>query len=349
MTTTPEVNHDTIPTPPQKQQSKSRAWTTLFLFIAVGSAAYAVYVVTQCQQGTTTQLQRVMAKLDMINTQQERTTKQLDSTIHQVKMNQEQLTLLDKQMHTRLQQQAYQADDWMLLKARYFLELAQTNAYWTDNMSATSALLSQADTLLENAHEQRLLDVRREIAEEKVRVDAVEKVDTSGIVSQLDAAQQLTQHLLIHQVLALPNDTGPITTPVSKTPPPWRERVKASLESLEKLVVVRRVNEDVQPLMTPAYIALLRESIQLMLQEAQLAVLQRNEALYQLVLKQAINKVTQSFDRHDPSTEALLKQLKSLTQATIVQKKLEIGRALALLNQVIDSKPEAGSVMEKSS
>lgn len=349
MTTTLEINQDTAPTPPQKKPSTSRVWTTLLLFIAVGSAAYAVYLAMQCRQGISQQLHGVMTKLDVISAQQTLTTKQLDSTIHQVRMNQEQLTLVDKQMHTRLQQQTYQADDWALLKARYFLELAQMNAYWTDNLSATSALLSQADTLLENAHEQRLLDVRRAIAEEKVQVGAVEKIDESGILSQLDAAQQLTQQLLIHQVLALPDDKTRIATPVSKTSPSWRERLQSSLASLEKLVVVRRVNEDVQPLMTPAYIALLRESVQLMLQEAQLAVLQRNEGLYQLVLKQAINKVTQSFDCHDPSTEALLKQLKSLTQTTIVQKKLDIGRALVLLNQVIDSKPDAGSVMEKSS
>lgn len=348
MTTTPEISQDTAPTKPQKQPSKLRVWTILFLFIAVGCAAYAVYVVTQCRQESTLQLQRVMAKLAAINAQQTDTTKRLDSTIHQVSMNQEQLTLLDKQMHTRLQQQAYQADDWVLLKARYFLELAQINAYWTDNMSATSALLGQADTLLENAHEQRLFDVRREIAEAKARVDAVEKIDVAGILSQLDAAQQLTQHLLIHQVLALPNDKSAVT-PASEAPSSWRERLKTSLASLEKLVVVRRVNEDVQPLMTPAYVALLRESIQLMLQEAQLAVLQRDEALYQLVLKQAINKVTQSFDLHAPTTEALLKQLKALTQAILVQKKLDIGRALVLLNQVIDSKPEAESVVEKSS
>ncbi len=348
MTTTPEISQDKAPTKPQKQPSQPRGWTILLLIIAVGCTAYAAYVVTQCRQGTTQQLQGMMAKLSAINAQQTDTVTRLDSTRHQVSMNQDQLTLLDKQMHTQLQQQAYRADDWALLKARYFLELAQANAYWTDNMPATSALLGQADTVLENAHEQRLFDVRREIAEEKARVDAVEKIDTTGILSQLDAAQQLTQHLLIHQVLVLPNDKSAIT-PQPEQSSSWRERLKTSLELLEKLVVVRRVNEDVKPLMTPAYVALLRESIQLMLQEAQLAVLQRDEALYQLALKQAINKVTQLFDRHDSTTEALLKQLKALTQTTLLHEKVEIGRALVLLNQVIDSKPEAGSVVEKSS
>ena len=348
MTTTPEVSQETISTKRPEHPPKRHVWIILVLFIAIGSAAYAAYVANQWRQGTTQQLQQVLAKIALMNAQQIQITRQLDSTIHHVSENQERLNVLDKQVHTRLQQQRYQADDWALLKARYFLEMAQINAYWTDNAESTTALLSQADTLLENAHEQRLIDVRRVIAEEKAQVAAVEKSDVVGVLSQLDAAQKLTNDLRVHQVLTL-MEAQQTPSPASKTSSRWRDRFKTSLTALEKLVVVRRVEEDVQPLMTPAFVALLRESIQLMLQEAQLAVMQGNEALYQLVLKQAINKVTQSFDQQDATTKALLKQLKTLTQLSLVQKKVDIGQALLLLNQVIDSKPEVSLTTGKSS
>lgn len=348
MTTTHEVNQDAVSTKHQEQPPKRYVGISLLLLITVGCIASAVYFVSQWRQATTQQLQLVLAKVAAINAQQTHTTTQLDSTIHHVNINQDKLNLLGKQVHTRLQQQIYKTDDWALLKARYFLELAQINAYWTDNTQTTSALLSQADTLLENTHEQRLFDVRRVIAEEKAQVDAVEKIDVVGILSQLDAAQQLTSHLLIHQVIALTGDKS-VPMPASKEVSLWRERLSSSLTALEKLVVVRRVEEDVQPLTTPAYAALLRETIQLMLQEAQLAVLRGNESFYQLVLKQATTKVTQSFDPRDVTTEALLKQLKLLRKTTLIQKKVDIGQSLLLLNQVIEAKPEVEPVGEKSS
>lgn len=308
----------------------------LFTLIALSGAGYAVYMTQSQAHRVQQKLQTVSTKLEAMRSLQDQMTNQLNSGLTHVDASQEKMTILENHLKTLLQQQSYQANDWALLKARYYLELAQINAYWSDNsLEATSALLTQADALLLNSHDQRLIDVRRTIAEENTQVQSIEKIDVTGLLSQLELAQEICNQLMVNAVRA-PQDAV-TETPESKAPETWRDRLKNSLNLLEKLVVIRHADEDIQPLVTPAYAAMLRESVQLTLQETQLAVLQHNETLYQFTLKQAIKKITQSFDSHDVNTQILLKQLDGLQQIDLTPRKPKIGHALLLLNEVINA------------
>ncbi len=327
-------------------------WIKLILLVAIGCAALSAYMLLQWRQESRHELQALRSKLQVMKTQQEHTLTQLDSTAQNMHAADEQRSLFEKQMNTVLQSQTYRANEFTLLKARYYLELAQINATWGNNTQITSDLLNQADTLLTDIHEQRLLEVRRAIAQENAAVKAVEKVDVAGLLSQLDAAQDLTLSLKPQTLPGQLASTTPATTDAQKGTTGWRGRLQESLHTFEKLFVIRRIDADTQPFITPAYAGLLRERIQLALQETQLAVLQGNEALYQLTLNQAIKQIKQSFDLHESNTTALLKQLEDLQQRTIVQKKIDIGQSLLLLNQAIDvkqdKKPGADSVLPDS-
>ena len=352
MTTEQEDKRSEAATPSSSAPRRVSAWIKLILLVAVGCAALSAYMVLQWRQESQQELQSLRSKIMVVKTQQEHTSAQLDSTVQNMHAADEQRSLLGKQMNTVLQSQTYQTNDWILLKARYYLELAQINATWASDTQTTSDLLNQADMLLTDVHEQRLLEVRRAIAQENAAVKAVEKIDVAGLLSQLDAAQELTRSLMAQSMPGQVASTLPATTDAVKVASGWRGRLQESLHALDKLFVVRRVDADTQPFITPAYAGLLRERIQLALQESQLAVLQGNEALYQLTLKQAIKQIKQSFDLHESNTIGLLKQLDDLQQRTIVQKKINIGPALLLLNQAIDvkqdKKPEVDSVMPES-
>jgi len=352
MTTEQENKKSEEATPSSSAPRGTSPWIKLILLVAVGCTAFSAYMLLQWRQESQDELQSLRSKIQVMKTQQEHTSTQLDSTVQNMHAADEQRNVLDKQMNSVLQSQTYRTNDWILLKARYYLELAQINATWGNNTQATSDLLNQADLLLTDVHDQHVLEIRRAIAQENAAVKAVEKVDVAGLLSQLDAAQDLTHSLMPQTMPGQVASTMPLATDVKKGSPGWRVRLQESLHALEKLVVVRRMDADAQPFVTPAYAALLRERIQLALQETQLAVLQGNEALYQLTLKQAIKQISQSFDLHESNTIALLKQLDDLQHRTVVQKKIDIGQALLLLNQAIDvkqdKKPAADSAIPES-
>lgn len=312
-------------------------WVKLMLTIAVGSVAWGAYVALQWRQEARSELDDLRAKVLLMTTQQEHSSTQLNATTANLQVAEQHRSRLEQQMHAILQSnQTTRSNDWMLLKARYYLELAQINTIWGSDVQTTRRLLTQADGLLTENHEQPVLEVRRVIAQEIATIQSEKPVDVAGLLSQLDAAQERVNAL---KARLIPGEGLQASSPAEKdspVPSGWRARLQESLHALEKLVVVKRLDVDAQPFVTPAYAALLRGRIQLALQEVQLAVLQRNETLYQLMLKQALQLVNQSFDPKDANTRALLQQLAEFQQQTVAQKKINIGQALLLLNQVID-------------
>ena len=312
--------------------------------IALGCALYAAGTTLQLSRGTAQQIDTLSSQILLLKQQQNEAQAKLDNTLKKVYDSEETLQnkikIIDKNMQSSLQQGSYQSKDWLLLKVRYYLELAQINAQWSDNWQTTSALLQQADTQLATIHDQRLFNVRKTIASEIAELKAMPKPDTAGLLSQLDAAFSSITQLTLKPAVTKEDENNPSDT-ANKSPSSWQEHMKESVSLLEKLVVVRRHNEDIVPLPSPVYESMLREGIRLNLQEAQWAVLQNNEAVYQLSLTQAIKNIKRSFELTATNTSSLLKQLQALQQTHLVQQKPLLEQSLPLLNQVIESKNSA--------
>jgi uroporphyrin-3 C-methyltransferase len=236
-----------------------------------------------------------------------------------------------------MQQRFYQNQDWALLKARYYLELAQINVHWSDSIVSVIALLEQADHLLQQFNDPKILDIRQAIAKDIAQIQALPRVDIAGILSQLDAAQNSINTLTIPLPASSP--PAPENAPASPSKEStWRLHLQSSANILEKFVVIRRHDQNVQPLLPPLLESILKENLHLSLQEAQWAVLNNNPAVYQLVLKQAIQNLKMNFNENIAATAALIKKLIELEQINIMQKKQAIGAALPILNELIDAK-----------
>lgn len=250
---------------------------------------------------------------------------------------QEELDRINKTLTTTLQEQGYQNDDWIILKARYYLELATINARWGDNIPTTLALLQQADTLLANLHEPGLFAVRQAIANDSAQINATPVVDITGILAQLDAVQEVAAKLEPKNPFKIAEEKAlPSPTPTSTTT--WRDRMHTTMDQLKKLVIIHHSDEALLPMLTPAYESVMRETIRLNLQEAQWAVLQHNDTVYQLALKQAINNINRTFDANASGVQALIKQLTVLQQTQLNIPKTMPDESLKLLNQFIESK-----------
>lgn len=242
------------------------------------------------------------------------------------------LTTINKTLESALQERWYQANDWILLKARYYLELASINAHWSNDLPTTSSLLKEADTLLATIQGERLSNVRQALAKEQTELLQITPIDITGILSQLDAIQHVINTLTPQKPLtAIAANSTPSTD--NSTPHSWREHLKASLKKLDTLIIIRHQDDTLTPLLTPAYAAMLGENIRLSLQEAQWAVLQQNQGVYQLSLTQAIENINRVFDKSQ--TAAITTQLTTLQNIQLTQPKPVLGQSLQLLNDLI--------------
>ncbi|HHT0592583.1 TPA: uroporphyrinogen-III C-methyltransferase [Legionella anisa] len=340
-------------TPNEKTKSKSNSpvcknkyliivLSFILAFVALGVAAYTLFLnkqlhdqLSETQNNFSTHLQQLEEKQDQAQTQINAKTNNAEEIQKQL---QTEFESLSKQLQNAMNQKFYQNQDWLLLKARYYLELAQINAHWSNGVDSTIALLNQADQLLKQLNEPKILDIRQAIAKDIAQTQALPSVDIAGLLSQLDAAQSSINDLSIPlPVNEHPTSTENTTTPANNSAT-WRDRLQNSMNVLEKLVVIRRHDQEIKPLISPAFEAILKEKLRLNLQEAQWAILNNEPVVYQRVLKQAIDSLNMNFNANTPNTAALIKKLTELQQANITRKRPSMGTALPMLNELIDTK-----------
>ncbi|MGQ3890288.1 uroporphyrinogen-III C-methyltransferase [Legionella sp. CNM-1927-20] len=312
----------------------------ILTLISLLLAALAFYQNSHLKALQTQQQSDIADQFRLLKSQLQKNNLTINTRTENLKNSQTELSnqvdKLDNSLQTALKQRFFQNQDWLLLKARYYLELVQLNAHWGEDQRITAALLQQADQVLQNIPEQQLFPVRQAIAREISKIKALPTVDLAGLLSQLDAAQSLVMQLPMQQSLINNQQT---TTPSSTTDnSSWRRQLSNSLSYLKKLVVVRRHEGATQPIYSPLHQALLREIIRMNLQEAQWAVLQKNTKVYQQALNQAITAIKNTFDQEATNTQALLKSLQQLQRQKLDYPKPMVDEPLVLLNQYIETK-----------
>ncbi|HAT1940671.1 uroporphyrinogen-III C-methyltransferase [Legionella pneumophila] len=316
--------------------------TSLLAFLAIIVSIYSIQLEKQFQNHQLVENKNLTDELERIKAEQNTVQKLLDNNANHLQQIQSDLTSkidsLNKELQTAMKQKLYQNNDWLLLKARYYLELAQINVHWSDNFNTSVALLQQADALLKGMNIPKIFTIRQTIAKEIAQLKSISVVDITGILSQLDAAQAAINNPSIQSVVDQQEVLNHITKSEESGKTGWRNRLQDSVSFLEKLVVIRRHNENIQPLISPLYESAIKENIRLNLQEAQWAILNNNPAVYQFALNQAIANLKRVFNDSSQNTDALIKQLSTLQNVKLTQEKPVVGQAIPLINQMIDNK-----------
>ncbi len=168
-------------------------------------------------------------------------------------------------------------------------------------------------------------------------VQAIVPTDIAGMLAKLDAAQKQVASLSSKNPVN-PSETTPAKHLNNTQQDGWSRHLQSSMQILEKLVIIRHHDKSIQPMLSPEYEAILRETIILNLQEAQWAVIQHNDDVFKLALTQAIDHIKRGFDLNTESTRALIKQLDDLQQTRLQSQQSEPGESLQLLNQIINSR-----------
>lgn len=305
----------------------------LTLSVAVLAFVLTIYNILQVKHYDKDNKQEFNQKFaQMLQTQTDNS--QQVSALHQrFEQSQDKIEGLRKELQSALQQSLYQEQDWLLLRVRYYLELAQINAHWSDNQQVTLGLLQQADEVLKPLSNPALFEVRQAIAQEIGQINSLAKVDVTGLLSQLDAAQNQLAKLPMRNIPQLQQKDD-----LQEKAATWKQKLKASVHSLSQLVVVRYNDASTNQFISPQYQTLLRDSIYLNLQEAQWAVLANNSQVFHLALTQALKTASRVFDQNDQGAIALRQQIEILQKEDFLLEKPVIEKSLSLLNQYIASK-----------
>lgn len=222
-------------------------------------------------------------------------------------------------------------DDWQIAEVEYLLRLASQRLLIAKDGRTALNLLANADAILVSLADPSWLDLRTAIAADRLAIASIDQLDVDGLFLRLAAINAKIESLpLLRSRLEQTSVITPVEPPASDEAMP----VMASLQQLawqtwqelKTLVVVHSSTEPVKPLLPPEQHYYLRSNLRLLINQAQLALIDSRQPSYQYSLSQAVQWLNEYFAADDASISAIVVELEQLM-------KHDISRALPGVEQ----------------
>ncbi|TDV96582.1 uroporphyrin-3 C-methyltransferase [Halomonas alkaliantarctica] len=235
------------------------------------------------------------------------------------------------------QEQDTDEREWLHAEAAYLLRLANQRLQLEGDVDGAAALLRTADARLVDADNPALTPVREAIANELAALDAVPQVDRTGLYLALNAQQERISSLRLSQEIEEQAVTSSIEQPPTGT---FQRQLARFGEELKDLVVVRHHDEALEALITPEQESYLRQSLRLVLEQTQLALLNEEKELYDASIDKALQLLNDYYDTTREETQSVIARLQELKEAEVKPELPDISASQQELARFIDNRYE---------
>lgn len=223
--------------------------------------------------------------------------------------------------------------EWVLAETEHLLLIANHRLQLGRDVDLALAALRAADRQLKDLAQPNLLPVRRVLAREIGALEAVEKADIAGLALRLgDLADKVDRLPLVAQTQfqKTATDEAPAAPPARR----WDDFLREMWQDAKSLVRIRDDVEVHRPLLPPEQHYFLRENLRLMLLGAQLALLERQDAIYQQNLRAASAWLKDYFDADTQVVANARQELEKMAAARVDVQLPDISASLAELRKV---------------
>lgn len=246
---------------------------------------------------------------------------------------------LDKVLTQLSQEQETDERDWLHAEAAYLLRLANQRLQLERDVGGSAALLQTADKRLEEADNPALTPVRREIASELAELKSVPRVDSTGLYLELNALQERVSSLPLNQdIEEIVADARIEEAPTGG----WQSQLSTFGNELKGLVTVRKHDEALEALISPEQESYLRQSLRLVLEQSQLALLKQEQELYDASLDKALTLIRGYYDMDNAGVKAVIENIEQLRGEQIHPELPDISGSQQALGRFIQQRFEGG-------
>ena len=209
--------------------------------------------------------------------------------------------------------------DWQLTEAEYLLQLANQRLLLGGDLKTALEQLLSADNIIHDVDDSGLLPARAALAKDIAALKAVDVVDTDGMYFELEAVANQAQQLHLIEPVDIQQDEAAPADAQAALSTRLQTGLRAAVHKLYQLVQIRRRDEPYKPLLAPQYEAALKQNLKLAFEQAQVALLTRNQKLYEHSLAKARDWLTAYYTVDEHATQAVVAQIDEL-----IAKRVEI-------------------------
>lgn len=241
------------------------------------------------------------------------------------------------------------SEDWKMAEVEYLLRLANQRTILDTDITGARKLLVAADNILKEAEILTAFEVRQAIANDLIKLEAVQLVDQEGIYARLTA--------IYHRIALLQQKRQTFSEPVviakaqGNKEVSWGDRLSLVgnkiWNNVSRLVDFRRNDSPVKPMMPPEEEYYLKQNLRLKIELARLALLRGNQLMYDQSIDEAKEWVTQYFDEEDVTTITSLAQLEELADIAVQVEIYDVSDSLRAIRKYMER--FKGNVKQKDS
>jgi len=276
----------------------------LLSFVAIAGLAWKGFELIQ-------QLSAVELKLQ--KTEQEK----ISVTQNITQLQQQLIKQAKQQQHTSqriAQLPGADTDDWLVAEAEYLLRLANQRLSLEKDLQGALAILLAADDVLLETKNPQFDRVRKQLAKEIVILRSVPAVDTTGAISRIQAVQdQITK--LEWMPRALPKQVAQVAIAEKGIElNAWQKFTSKAWAGLGSIVRIREHDKALPAPLTPDQHYYLQQNMQLMLEQAQVALVRQQTDLYRHSIQRTQNWLNEFVRIDTTQAKALQQTLEELAQ-----------------------------------
>ena len=214
------------------------------------------------------------------------------------------------------------SQDWVYAEVEYLVRMANQRVLMEQDANSALQLLQSADDIIRETEGLTAHGLREALARNIASLKAVASPDTQGIYLELSALVSqvplLSRTLPTYQApssatVEIPSATGYLAR--------FLGIIRHAGNKLALLVDFRRDEVAIKRILPPKEEYFLRQNLVLKLQIAQMALLEGNQRVFQSALGEALVWVSESFDRENPGTVAMMK---SITRLSAIQVSVDL-------------------------
>lgn len=227
--------------------------------------------------------------------------------------------------------------DWTLAEVQYLLQVASLRVQLERDVTTAIAALTSADQRLRALADPGFTGVREEIVRELAALQAVALPDLPGIALTLDTLAGEVEKLPLKDAQVRAAAAGESAAVAAEAQGDWWQRIQQVLgtiwDALRSLVVVRRNDAPIGPLLAPEQQFFLYENLRLQLATARLAALRGETDIYRSSLKTAASWLDTHFDAQAAQVAAARGELERLAALDIRPALPDVSVSLRLLRE----------------
>lgn len=348
---------------PTSSTKEKKSGSGLALFVAIlallialvvgGGAGWMYQQNMELRQELASQDSELASKLNLSSRSAGQREKQIDSVIKQLKsqkqtnnqiqnsvaMVSEQVSEFDKSLQAISKTDR---SDWALAEAEFLLRLANERVFTGGNLANAKGLLKSAEAILVSVDEMGLLPIRQALANDMIILNEAAETDRVGLYMKLEALSGLVAKLSVIDTEA-PDEGDKIDVmdaidgdaPIEKQ---FEQGFDAALDKLNSYIRIENRSEPVQAVPTPAESVLVQHNLRILINQAQLAVMSSDQALYNKSLEKVESEAARYLSMKDINTRIFLDSVKEYKDIELVGQLPDISRSRQMLKTYLDKR-----------